>query len=50
MTNLEIHKAAIEWSEQRSIGDKAQDRDCYFDYREGMMAAIRRLKNEKTKR
>lgn len=33
-----IDKAAKEWSENRSIGDSGQDRNCYYDFRKGMEA------------
>ena len=34
---------ANEWSNSRSIGNRYQDRECYYDYLMGIEAAIRLL-------
>jgi len=40
-------RMASEWSKSRSIGNRDQDRDCYYDYLMGIEAAVRLMSNGK---
>lgn len=44
-TESEKAKMASEWSRSRSVGNRDQDRDCYYDYLMGIEAAVRKIQN-----